>query len=211
MALPFLSAAHGLFFFFYMHVCIVSYYGCWPLDKQQYSLHNWNINHMEKENEVENKPLKLFSWPAGFLLFTNFLHSTRNIFSFFFSLFSLVPCFGLFYSLDNIWCCLMIQNSLWLLLFLWLVVVLKIENLLFCSASLLIQSFFLSFFQPSEGFLSDCSIKTKYNDKSITKKVMDQLSDYYVNRCGFFFFWLFTTEILIKYWKMLEWIVKMVI
>lgn len=72
-----------------MHVSLVLR-GCWPLDKQQYLLHNWNINHMEKENEVENKPLKLFSWPAGFLLFTNFLHSTRNIFPFFFLV--ILPC-----------------------------------------------------------------------------------------------------------------------
>lgn len=155
MVMPFLSAAAAQFLCVrvWMHMCL-ALADAGPWISNSISLHNWNINHMEKENEVENKPLKLFSWPAGFLLFTNFLHSTRNMFPFFFALFSLVS--GSFTRSTKTWCCHMIQNSFWLLLFLWLFCCCYYysENrkfiVLFCTSldTITFFSFFLSFIQP---------------------------------------------------------------
>lgn len=187
-----------------------------PWISNSISLHNWNINHMEKENEVENKPLKLFSWPAGFLLFTNFLHSTRNIFPFFFLLYS-----PLFRAL------LLVRQKLdvvsWFKIHsgcfcscdfpvVVIIIILKIENLLFCSARLLIQSLFFLLSFIHSAHLKDFTVIVWLKQNKTTNLLPRKLwISWMIIMWICVVFLIITTEILIKYWKISKWIVKMVI
>lgn len=203
--------AYRVFFFLLLS------WDTWMLaDKQQYALHNWNINHeQKKENEVENKMLKLFSWPAEFFSCSSISYTVHETYFHFFPYSPLFHFFRaysflfprrLLFSTTKTWChhdsnSLSLPLSLPRCLCLW-ILLFQIENrkliVFFCTSSDTIIVFCsgVALWKEKKGphwwlFW----FKIKWN-KSITKNAV-VTCDYYENLCGL----MVPLFKRIKYWK----------